>query len=72
MAKLTEMCATARRQVARNHRVEANLIKTKKDKLVGFSPCFAALTAKEAFHTAQAKLWEAAAAKAEAAGLVRI
>ncbi len=72
MTKLTEMCATARRAIARKHRVEANLVRIEKDKLPGFSPKYLKLSAKETFHTAQAKLWEAAAAHAEANGFVRL
>ncbi len=72
MTKLTEMCATARRQVARNHRVEATIVRVEKDTLKGFSPKFVELSAREVFHTAQAKLWEAAAAHAEAQGFVRV
>ena len=72
MTKLTEMCATTRRNVARKHRVEVNVLKLELDKLNGYSPRFFALKAKIAFHTAQAKLWETAAAQAEANGFVRV
>jgi hypothetical protein len=72
MTKLTNMCATARRQTARKHRTEANVIKLELDKVTGFSAEFIALKARLVFHTAQAKLWESAAQQAEARGFVRI
>jgi hypothetical protein len=72
MTKLTEMCATTRRNVARKHRVEVNILKLEIDQINGYPPRYFALKAKVAFHTAQAKLWEAAAAQAEANGFVRV
>lgn len=72
MTKLTEMNATARRQVARKHRVEAAVLKTEFDAIVGFTPRAATLKTQMVFHTAQVKLWEAAAAHAEATGFIRI
>lgn len=72
MTKLTEMNATARRQIARKHRVEATVLKTELDAIVGFTPRSVTLKAMMVFHTSQAKLWEAAAAHAEATGFVRL
>jgi hypothetical protein len=72
MTKFTEMNATARRNVARGHRTSAAVLRAEMDKLVGFSPKFAVLKTRETFHSAQAKLWESAAAHAEYKGNVRL
>lgn len=72
MIKLTDMCATARRNVARKHRTDATLARVELDKVVGFTPRYVALKAKLTYHTTQAKLWEAAAAQAEMAGFVSV
>jgi hypothetical protein len=72
MTKLTEMPATARRAVARKHRVEATVLKTELAAIVGFTPRAVSLKANMVFHTAQAKLWETAAAYAESTGFVRL
>jgi len=72
MTKLTDMCATTRRSVARDHRVKANLVRVELDKIVGFTPRSATLIVQEKFHTAQAKLWDLAASQAEANGFVRL
>lgn len=72
MTKLTDMNATERRLVARKHRIQVALITTELQSVVGFTPTFAKLTMRKTFHAAQAKLWDVAAAQAEANGNVTL